>query len=630
MIGQRRILAFLGAVPISLPALAATAPSFDKDVRPVVTTYCVECHNPDKKKGDLDLTQFDTSEKALKEEVVWEGISEKVRKSEMPPKRAKKQPDDAQKQLIVGWVAKHIQSGDGDCGRIATDKNTRYYRGYVMSRRLTRAEYVNTIRDLLGVEPKVEQLLPADGGGGEGFDTDGDALFTSAISIEKYLQAADMSLSAALPDDASLARLHLLQPGAEMSNELAARRCIALFAARAYRRPVDDAEVEKLFAFYQRAASRGDSFSASLRLAFKATLISPNFLFLAEPIPSTDGVHTLDDYPLASRLSYFLWSSMPDDELFVLARQGKLQNEHLLRQQIRRMLLDPKAKALAQNFSVQWLGIASLGSGVRPDPHRFPQFDDDLAAAERDELVCFVDSIFREDRSLLDLVNADYTFVNAPLAKLYGIPNVAGDAMRRVSVSPERGGVMSMAAVLTTTSYPLRTSPVLRGKWVMESILGERVPPPPPSVPSLPQDDHQPDGLPFRARLEAHRNNPECAGCHSKMDPLGFGLENFDAIGRWRTSDGSNPIDSSGVLPSGERFAGPVELKKLLLNRRDAFLAHLSRKMLGYALGRELNRFDKCVLTDMKDALAGSDDRPQAMIETIVLSKPFRYRYSTR
>jgi len=624
------ISALIGLAALSARARGADATTFEKDVRPLVKTYCVECHNANKKKGDLDLAQFDTSDKALKEEVVWEGIAEKLRAHEMPPKRSTKKPDDPQRQVILDWVAAHITSGERDCGKIATDKNTRYYRGYVMSRRLTRAEYANTIRDLLGVEAHVEQLLPADGGGGEGFDTDGDALFTSAISIEKYLQAADMALNAALIDDSSLARLRLPTPTAATPNDITARKCIALFAARAYRRPIADAEVDKLVSLYEKANARGDSFSASLKLAFKAVLISPNFLFLAEPIPTTDGVYALDDYPLASRLSYFLWSSMPDEELFTLARHGKLQDEQVLRQQVQRMLLDPKSKSLAQNFSIQWLGVGSLGGGIRPDPHRFPQFDDDLAAAERDELVCFVDSIIREDRSLLDLIDANYTFVNEPLAKLYGIPNVSGDAMRRVSVSAERGGVMSMAAVLTTTSYPLRTSPVLRGKWVMESILGERVPPPPPSVPSLPQDDRQPDGLSFRARLEEHRKNPECAGCHSRMDPLGFGLENFDAIGRWRTRDGSNPIDSSGVLPSGEKFNGPSQLKALLLARRDAFLHHLGRKMLGYALGRELNRFDQCVLTDMNDALKGSDDRPQAMIETIVLSKPFRYRYSTR
>ena len=609
-------------------ASAADVPSFEKDVRPLVITYCAECHNPDKKKGDLDVTEFQTADAALKEQVTWEEMADKLRKNEMPPKRANKKPDDAQKQIVLNWVQKMVQTGDRDCTKIATDKNTRYYRGYVMSRRLTRFEYANTIRDLLGVEPHVEQLLPADGGGGEGFDTDGDALFTSAISIEKYLQAADMALSAALPDNGSIDKLHLVSMTTDQRNDGLARRCIAVFAARAFRRPVADSEVDKFLALYQKGSARGDSFNASLRLSFKAVLISPNFLFLAEPIPTTDGVHALDDYPLASRLSYFLWSSMPDDELFVLARRGKLQDPTVLRRQVQRMLLDPKSKALAQNFAIQWLGIGTLGGGVRPDPRRFKQFDDDLAAAERDEVVCFVDSIFREDRSLLELLDANYTFVNEPLAKLYGISNVTGDAMQRASVNSQRGGVMSMAAVLTTTSYPLRTSPVLRGKWVMETLLGERVPAPPPNVPALPQDDRQLKGLTFRQTLEEHRKNPDCAGCHSRMDPLGFGLENFDAIGRWRTSDAGGPIDASGVLPSGEKFNGPSELKSLLLARREAILHHLSRKMLGYALGRELNRFDQCVLDDMRDALKGSDNRPEAMIETIVLSRPFRYRYS--
>jgi len=245
--------------------------------------------------------------------------------------------------------------------------------------------------------------------------------------------------------------------------------------------------------------------------------------------------------------------------------------------------------------------------------------------------VLFFDSIIREDRNLLDLIDADYTFANEKLARLYGIRGVKGAAMQRVALSDRtRGGVLGMAATLTATSYPLRTSPVLRGKWVLEQLLGQRIPPPPPTVPQLPQDDRQTGGMTFRQQLEEHRKNPECAGCHARMDPIGFGLENFDAIGRWRTQQGDGPVDASGVLPSGEKFSGPRELKAILLQKRGEFLNNVSRKMLGYALGRELNKFDQCVLKDSANALAGSDNRPSALIQTIVLSKPFLYRYATK
>ena len=411
----------------------------------------------------------------------------------------------------------------------------------------------------------------------------------------------------------------------------AAREVINTFAYRAFRRPVESSELEKLLVLFDRAQARGDSFEASLRLPLKAVLISPNFLFLVEQQPPEDGVYELGDYQIATRLSYFLWSSMPDDELMKLAGKGVLHEENILRQQVERMIRDPRSIALGQNFASQWLGITALGGAMRPDPTRFPQFDDELVAAERQEVVLFFNSIIHEDRSLLDLIDSDYTYVNQKLARLYELPGVRGPEMRRVSlVGGNRGGVLGMAGTLTATSYPLRTSPVLRGKWVLEQLLGQRIPPPPPTVPQLPQDDRQTDGLSFRQRLEQHRSNPECAACHSRMDPIGFGLENFDAIGRWRTSNGTDPVDASGVLPDGQRFSGPRELKVILLRNKDEFLANFTRKMLGYALGRELNKFDQCVLKDAANALKGSDNRPSALIESIVLSKPFLYRYATK
>ena len=624
----------------ALARAAEAAPSFEKDVVPAIQTNCISCHNSDKKKGDLDLSRFATAEKAKADEEVWQSVAERLQNEDMPPKKARRRPTDDERKAILGWIRQHITAAPPDCSKIATDQNQRFYHGYVMSRRLTRAEYNNTMRDLVGIDLHLADLLPGDGAGGEGFDTDGDALFISAISMEKYLLASDKAARALLPDSdqtlsdearAARDRILVAKPGGDVSPHEAAKKVVAAFARRAFRRPVENAEVDRLLTLFDRSQARGDSYVASLRLAIKAVLISPHFLFLVEPPPDEEGVYRLGDYPLAARLSYFLWSTLPDDELSECAARGTLHDDDELRRQVRRMLKDPRSVALAENFATQWLGITGLGSVNRPDPARFPGFDDELAQTERQEVVLFFNSIIHDDRSLLDLLDAKYTFANEKLAAVYGLKDVRGTELRRLQFADgNRGGVLGMAAVLTATSYPLRTSPVLRGKWVLEQLLGERVPPPPPTAGQLPQDDHQSDGLTFRQRLEQHRANPECASCHARMDPLGFGLENFDAIGRWRTTQENEPIDATGVLPDGTRFNGARELKDVLIHRKSQFLYNFSRKLLGYALGRELNRFDECVIKDGLKALDASGDRLESLVETIVLSKPFQYRYVKR
>jgi hypothetical protein len=620
----------------SVPAWADEAPAFDSQVRPVLTQYCLSCHGPEKKKGDLDLSLL-LPEKAGEAKDVWQEVASRLATREMPPE-AKPQPTDDQRRLVVHWVEKSVGLSKTDCAKIASDETQRFYSGYVMSRRLNRAEYSNTVRDLIGLDLHPGDDLPEDGAGGEGFNTDGDALFISSIQIEKYLQSADKVLRTALPEgagspDAEAARKRILiaAPGPGLAPRDAARQDIAAFAYRAFRRPVSNSEADRLLTLFDRAQSRNDSFVASIRLALKSVMISPNFLFLVEPEPGTDGVYPLADYPLASRLSYFLWSSMPDEELFKLADAHRLADPEVLRQQVRRMLADPRSRALGENFGCQWLGITDLGTTVRPDSRQFPMFNDDLAAAMRDEAVMFVNSVVRDDGSLVDLLDADYTFLNSQLARHYGIDGIEGREMRKVQLTDHnRGGVLALGAVLTATSYPLRTSPVLRGKWVLEQLLGERVPPPPPDVGKLPHDDKKRDGLTFRQRMERHRTQEECAACHRKMDPLGFGLENFDAIGRWRLTQAGDPIDASGELPGGEEFTGPAELRQVLLDRQDEFLGNFSRKMLGYALGRGLNRFDQCVVDDAIKALKADGNRSSALIETIVLCKPFRYRYAKK
>jgi hypothetical protein len=607
--------------------------SFEKDIAPIVDRYCVECHNEDNLKGDLNLLRFETSRMVLDSLALWQRAGMRVENREMPPKKSD-QPSDEERALLVDWI-KSLKFDAGDCDRLATEESVAWYRGYVMSRRLNRDEYENTLRDLLGVDLPLRELFPSDGAGGEGFDNNGDALFLSAIQVEKYLDAAEMAIEAAMPPNAlgpAEARRRLIPSAPHDGREprAAALDDIERFVERAWRRPVEPDELEGMLSVFDRTVARGDSYEAGIKLAYTAALVSPNFIFLVEPEPETPGVYTLGDYPLASRLSYLLWSSMPDEELFALARGGRLQDEEVLREQVLRMMRDPKARALGDQFAAQWLGISQLGETIRPDTGKFPEFDETLLFAMREETSAYFTHIVREDRSLLELIDSDYTFANENLADIYGIGGILGQEMRKVTlpVDSYRGGVLGMAAILTATSHPLRTSPVLRGKWVLEQLLGDRVPPPPPDVGVLEEAGEHEEALTLRRQLEIHREQAECASCHARMDPIGFGLENFDPIGRWRDLDAGQSIDSEGVLPSGESFSGPGELKQILLARRDQFARNLSRKMLGYALGRSLTPYDECVIDRSVEALRENDYRASELFTTIVLSYPFRHRYS--
>ncbi|MGH9667341.1 MAG: DUF1592 domain-containing protein, partial [Bryobacteraceae bacterium] len=373
-----------------------------------------------------------------------------------------------------------------------------------------------------------------------------------------------------------------------------ARLIMENFARRAWRRPVTPAEVDRLVGFVNLAQQHGDNFEQGIRVAVEAVLVSPDFLFRIErdprPLDPKD-THRVSDFDLATRLSYFLWSSMPDEDLYRTAAAGTLHDPAVLEAEVQRMLKDPKAKALVENFAGQWLEIRNLDS-IKPDPDKFPQYTPALRDAMKKETQLFFESIVQQDRSIMDFIDANYTFLNEPLAKFYDIPGVTGDNFRRVELTDHRrGGVITMASVLTVSSYPTRTSPVIRGKYVLENILNAPPPPPPPDVPNLDASGVGITGT-MRQQLEKHRSNPVCASCHSRMDPLGFGLSNFDAIGRWRTHDGKFPIDASGTLPNGEKFNGPAELKKILMGDKDAFSHCLAEKMLTYALGRGLESYD--------------------------------------
>ncbi len=408
-----------------------------------------------------------------------------------------------------------------------------------------------------------------------------------------------------------------------------AREVLVGFMTRAFRRPVKATEVDRVLKLVALADAEGDDFGAAIGLGLEAVLASPHFLFRIELDPEPNNpatIRTLNDFELATRLSYFLWSTMPDDELFTHARQGTLRQGQTLAEQVRRMLRDPKAQALVENFAGQWLQLRNLKI-ASPDKQTYPGFDEPLRAAMQRETELFFANLVAEDRSVLELIDADYTFVNERLARHYGIPDVKGDEFRRVTIDPAtRGGVLLQASVLTVTSNPTRTSPVKRGKWVLENLLGTPPPPPPAAVPPLAEEPAATDSGSLRERMEQHRAKAECAVCHNRMDPLGFGLENYDGIGAWRSEDGKFKIDPSGTLPDGSTFAGPGELKSILKVRQDDFLHCLAEKLLTYGLGRGVEYSDQCTLADIVKAAKENDFRFSSLVLAIVASDAFQKR----
>src|SRR4051812_16989866 len=417
---------------------------YTEGIRPILEKHCFECHGDKKHKADLNLESFTDLEKVKAAPEVWETVLERVQAFEMPPEGKNELNFDKHSKLLK-WLRGLPKPENADCDKIASDRSANFYRGYVMSRRLNRAEYQNTIRDLFGVNVDVTELLPADGGGGEGFDTSGNALFTSSIHIEKYLAAADQVLQTVLPDkpknlsaEIKVAREKIFQgKGSPRKKEAraVANDIVARYTRLAFRRPAKENEIERSMKMFDRAWERGDGFVPSLRLALKAVLVSPNFLFLVEPEPEEKGIQPLGALPLASKLSYFLWSSMPDEKLLSLAESGKLLDPNIYREQIHRMLADPKAKALGQRFALQWLDLERLGSEVKPDTKKFPEFDADLQKAMRGGVAAYFNYKIQTARSPLEVIDSNYTFVNDPLEKIYEIPAVKGPQIQKVNLT---------------------------------------------------------------------------------------------------------------------------------------------------------------------------------------------------
>lgn len=746
-------------IAFALVSATTGAADFQKEIRPLLDTYCFRCHTASKKKGDIVLDTYASTEAAAKDFKVWDAVLENLRSGAMPPDDEEKQPTADEREKLVKWIQTDV---------FATDPNNPDP-GRVTIRRLNRAEYNNTIRDLVGVDFEPADDFPTDDSG-YGFDNIGDVLSLPPVLFERYLAAAEKVMSAAilndhkprsakipidllalkggpekgntptsrrvdeshatieielpvagqytlkleavgprvgteatklevklngqliniptLPIEPSMVAKHAIPvkiPAAgkaaltfrvtnplaspEMKNgkpvkrlvtlrkvellsppkpvtapdtqlrlfapgkgqrdlNVASRMIITNFASRAFRRPLSLNEVERFMFIYKTAGKKGGNFEQSVQTALTAILVSPHFLFRGELQPEPDNpksAHPINEWALASRLSYFLWSTMPDGELFAQAQAGTLRKN--LDAQVLRMLKDKRSEALINNFVGQWLQTRNLLS-IQPDPKTFREWNRDLALSMERETELLIDHIMREDRPVTELLGADYTFVNERLARLYNIEGVEGEAFVKVSVPAKRpGGILGHGSFLALTSNPTRTSPVKRGKFVLENILGTPPPPAPPNVPDL-NDPKRPElkGT-LRQKLEQHRKDTLCAGCHARMDDIGFALENFDAIGEWRNDDSGAAIETAGQLVSGEKFTSATELRDVLLKqKRNEFLLCVSDKMLTYALGRGLEYYDRPTIEKIAKNVEIGGTKFSALVLEIVKSAPFQLR----
>jgi mono/diheme cytochrome c family protein len=617
-----RTLLLIGMIA-AIPA-TAQQPFGEKEAQAAVKTSCLACHRGKAAAARLDLTLFASGKPMDGQPRKWLRVLTRVRNGDMPPQNAPALEANVREGL-VNWLDHTLRSAACADG-IAP--------GPALMRRLNRNEYSATARDLLNIPINAAHALPADGAGGEGFDNAAETLFLSPMHAEKYLEAAKLAIEYALHDPRSRARFMNAEPKGDVTAEQAARKILDAFVVRAFRRPAGPGEVDKYFALFQSAMKRtGATFDDSIQFALEGVLMSPHFLFrLEEPNPGPDP-RPVSHYDMASRLSYFLWGSMPDDVLLDLAAQGKLQDPAILKEQVVRMLRAEKSREFAEHFVEQWLNTRELGRDIKPDEKLFPEYyDAEITAAIRYEPILFFQEVLSSNLPLTTLLDSKWTILNNKLARHYKL-DMKGlkqqPARFDVPENSHRGGLLTMAAVLAVSSYPQRTSPVLRGKWILDAILGTPPPPPPPNVPEL-KDAHA-GAAPqtVRERLELHRQNPACASCHNRIDPLGFGLENYEVLGRWRTEDSGKPVDAKGVLPDGTEFDGVDGLRKILLERKDVFVKNLTTKLLGYALGRGLTLEDYCAVDQIVDQVKASGYSAHTLIHEIVLSVPFRFQPGT-
>jgi hypothetical protein len=600
--------------------------SFDSDIAPVFNKYCIGCHSGAQPKGDMFLKFKDEADARgrVANDDFWSKVATELSAGRMPPAMVKNRPTDDERKRIVDWI-------NNDVLTIAGKPDP----GPLVFHRLNNREYANTIRQLLYLPPDYDPTtdFPADERG-DGFDNNSDTLTISPVLIEHYLASAEKAVSRAFAPqkdakDQTLSVLSRLNdPSKDFKADFANRQAkirinMEAFLPRAWRRPVTKEEVDGVMKFAALSfANDGESQDKATGLAIRAALLSPNFLFRLEQDPHPDGngnVYALTEYQLASRLSYFLWSTMPDDALFAQAKAGTLRQN--LDAEVKRMLSDPTAVSLTRDFMGQWLEIRGLEST--------PNLDKTLAASMKGETEHFFDYIVANNRPITDLLDADYAFVDERLAKLYGIAGVTGEEFRKVKLDPaQRFGLITQASILTLTSKPLgtglRTSPVVRGKFILENLFNQKIPPPPPNVPPLAVDDTHPLTGTTRQIFEQHRANPVCAACHARMEPYGFALENYAGNGAWRTQENNIAIDASGEI-NGHKFTTPAEFRLVLATRKDDFRRAVVRKVLSYALGRGIQGYDRQAIEQIAAGVKQDGDTFNSVISNVVRSFPFQH-----
>lgn len=589
---------------------------FKQQVTPFIRKYCTGCHGSRPEAGiNLDSALQDPS--ATSSFLHFQKAVSSVKVHDMPPEHADKQPSDEERQQFLEAIR---------CLKYMAPRDP----GPFVIRRLSKIEYGRTLHVLYGVDESITAGLP-DEVPGEGYLNS-----ISPMQSELYLEIANRVVNQVLPPECRKQTRRPLPvlgraPGRRDDPRAMARGVARNLARGAYRRPATDAEIDVLVGIFDLGRQNGLSYTEALILMWKGILVSPQFLFItpATSLSSTGPIAPLDDYQLASRLSYLLWSEPPDAILSGLADRGQLQKPEVLRAQVQRLLSDTRLSALFDGFGAQWLGLSGLKDQVF-DPQVYPQMTPTLRQAMLDEARLFFLSVVQENQTVFQFVDSDYTFVNQSLAEIYGLSQpVSGSAMRRVKLQdPNRGGVLGMPAVLASTSFSTRTSPVRRGVWVLEQILGERVPPPPPDVPQLQaQDQTSRKDLTLRELTQLHQSQASCTNCHKVLDPIGFGLENFDGIGRWRQTDASGMvIDSAGVLPTGHSFSNPAQLKRVLSSRRDDIARNVIERLTAYAVGRPLEGYDELVIDRLMEKIGKDGYRMRTMITEIVCSDLFTHR----
>jgi hypothetical protein len=635
-------------------AMAEPAAGYRQTIEPLLETYCFDCHGDGAAKGGLAMDEFGDLASHLRDRKHWLAVWQNLRSQVMPPSD-KDQPTPAERRQLLTWIERDVfklDPANPDPGRVTI-------------RRLNRTEYQYAVLDLLGVEYDTRRVFPADDTG-YGFDNIGDVLSISPLLMEKYLQAAEEVVALALPAGAASQparddpaggkagaagkpqtkgyRMIFVDgpaPDNAQERDRYARKILRGFVSRAFRKPVDDGTIERLLAIVNEVAKEpGKGFEDGIKQAIAGCLASPRFLFRVELQPEPNNpakIIPLDEYSLASRLSFFLWCSVPDDELLSLAFNNKLRAN--LRAQVDRMLKDPRADRWVRDFVGQWLQARDVETvelsvktilGLQSNREAARIFDPRLRADMRRETELLFDFILRQDRPAEELISARYSFLNERLARFYGIEGVRGEDFKAVDLTehPERGGVLTQGTFLLVTSNPSRTSAVKRGLFVLDNLLGAPPPPPPPGVPRL--EDAALPGNPNptqREMMEIHRRNPECRSCHARMDPIGLGLENFNALGQFRTSENGKPIDASGKLLTGETFADVARLKEILADKRKPdFYRCLAEKLLTYAIGRGVEIHDATTIDMLTKRLEKSGGKLSELIHGIVESAPFQQR----